>query len=139
VYVVMPFQCFLMLAGFVIAAVGRWYRNLPRGRIAVPQHTRFWAGGFLVSGIYALACIPAVFLIEHFQWWEWQAPIHLTSFCACIACITSALMYLLMSRRRQTGQTPTRALAYVAVVLAGGYLILVFTILLMLTFAGADF
>src|SRR5205823_3596629 len=80
----------------------------------------FWAVTFIASGVIALACIPTVFVFAHFHWWE--PPIHGISFCACIVCAVSALMYLLLVRRRADGAThlglPTRTLAYVALELA---------------------
>src|SRR4051794_32569664 len=75
---------------------------------------RFLAVTFFASGLIALACIPTVFLFEHFHWSE--APVHGTSFCACILCVLSAVMYLLLVRGSADRATlfglPTRTLAY---------------------------
>ena len=90
---------------------------------------RPWARAFLFSGGYALACVPAVFLFERMRWWE--APLHITSFGACVICAVSAVRYLWASRKDSDGgggggvaPRHTRTLAYVAVALAGGFLLL---------------
>jgi hypothetical protein len=102
---------------------------------------RFWAVTFFVSGLIALACIPTVFLFEHFDWWE--APVHGTSFCACILCVLSAVMYLLLVRGSADRATlfglPTRTLAYLAVALAGGFLLLLAAIIVLMALSPNDF
>lgn len=95
---------------------------------------RFWSSLFVLSGGIALACIPTVFIFEHFHWWE--SPVHGTGFAACIVCALSAIMYLAITRR--TGEStnvlgrPTRTLAYSAIALAGGFLLLLIAVVLLI-------
>jgi hypothetical protein len=102
---------------------------------------RLWAWGFLLSGVYALACIPAVFVFEHLRWEE--APLHITSFFACIVCVISAIMYL-WSGRAAGGESVgassrTRTLAYIAIALAGGFLLLCAIVVVLLANSMKDF
>lgn len=98
------------------------YAMAPRRRISRRQ----WAWGFLLSGFYALACIPAVFIFERFQWDE--APLHITSLFACIICVASAITYLRSCRASAGNEVESRGgirtLAWLAIVLAGGFLLL---------------
>jgi hypothetical protein len=102
---------------------------------------RFWAVTFVVSGLIALACIPTVFVFEHFHWWE--APVHGTSFCASVVCASSAVTYLLLVRRSADRATlfglPTRTLAYLALGLAGGFLLLLAAVVVLISFSMKDF
>src|SRR5207248_2304363 len=95
-----------------------------------------WAMSFIVSGVIALACIPTVFVFEHFRWEE--ASVRITSFAATTVCACSAGMYLLTVRRRVDYATiagiRTRTLAYLAVALAGGFLLLVAGMLVLFSF-----
>ena len=101
---------------------------------------RFWAVTFVVSGLVALGCVPAVFVFEHFGWWE--APVHGTSFCACVVCVLGAGMYLLLVGRRADRAMVlgfrTRTLAYTAVALAGGFLLLAAGILVLMAITPND-
>ncbi len=102
---------------------------------------RQWAWGFLLSGVYALGCIPAVFIFEHFRWED--APLHITSFFACIICLVSAVMYL-WTGRAAAGENVetsggTRTLAYIAIALAGGFLLLCAIVVVLLANSMKDF
>ena len=102
---------------------------------------RQWAWGFLLSGVYALACIPAVFIFEHLKWED--APLHMTSFFACIVCVVSAVMYL-WTGRAAAGENVepsggTRTLAYIAIALAGGFLLLWVIVVVLLANSMKDF
>jgi uncharacterized membrane protein YqhA len=100
-----------------------------------------WARAFILSGAYALACIPAVFVFERLGWSE--APLHTSSFFACILCVISASMYLWTTRASVTGESPrhhvTKILAYIALALAGGFLLLVVLLIILLTSTMDDF
>ncbi len=102
---------------------------------------RSWAWIFFAAGLYALACFPAVLLFEHLGWPE--TLLHLTAFLACVVCVVSALKYLLSTRHAGGRGTlmgvPTRTLAYVAMALAGGFLLFVVAIVLLLSFQPGDF
>lgn len=102
---------------------------------APDKSARFWAGSFLLSGGVALLCIPILFVLEHFR--SSEIEVHLTTFGACILCATSAAFYLARTRRmrgvsgaKRSGRT-LRLLAYVAVVLAGGFLLLLAVFMLL--------
>jgi hypothetical protein len=88
---------------------------------------RFWAITLVVSAFIAVACIPTVLVFEYFRWWE--SPVHGTAFCACIVSVLSAVMYLILVRRSACRATvlgfPARTLAYTAIALAGGFLLFV--------------
>jgi hypothetical protein len=102
---------------------------------------RQWAWGFLLSGTYALACIPAVFIFEHFRWDA--APLRITSFFACVICVVSASVYLWSSRASAGNEVDThsgtRTLAWLAIVLAGGFLLLVALFVVLLARSMRDF
>lgn len=96
-----------------------------------PKSSRFrvrpgWVSGviFIAFGLYALACIPAVFVFEHFRWPEFY--LHSSAMAACGICVIAAVLHLLTTWRDQRAASgvPTRALAYVALILGGGFLLL---------------
>lgn len=105
------------------------------------QSARTWAWTFLLSGGYALACIPAVFLFEHIGWED--APLHITSFLACIICAVSAAMYLNASRASMDGATRAvktmRMIAYLALALTAGFLLLCAALIVLLAASMDDF
>jgi hypothetical protein len=83
---------------------------------------------FLVAGIYALACIPAIFLAERFSWPEW--PFHTTQLLAVVLCFLTSVVFLWSTRGSQFGAQ--RWLATIASVLCG--LWLAFVVYVFLTF-----
>jgi hypothetical protein len=93
---------------------------------------------FLWAGLYALACIPAVFLFEAMRWPE--RFIHSSQFVACLLCFGAAITHLFTARhsRPRMFGIPTRGLAIVAAMLAGGYLLLVLIVLATLDFSSMD-
>ena len=58
--------------------------------------SRNWAWVFLLSGGYALACIPGVLLFERLGWPD--DLLNLTSFFSCLICLGGAWQYLLIRR-----------------------------------------
>lgn len=100
-----------------------------------------WAASFLITGVYALLCLPAVFVFEHFRWRE--RPLHTSVFLACVACVAAAAMHLRVSAigasNPSRGWRVTRRLAWVAIALAGGYLALVIAVVAWMTTLPIDF
>jgi len=88
-----------------------------------------------------LACGPAVLVFERFHWFEgW---LHLTSFCACVLAVISAVVYLVKTRgaagNAKMFGVSTRRLAFVAIVLAGGFLLFVVGVFVHLSLTPDDF
>src|SRR4051812_6993746 len=100
----------------------------------VAERGQFWAWAFLLSGGYALACIPAVFVFEHFDWFE--APLHLSSFAAWVICPISAIFYLWRNRgggeRRTLAARRTRTLAYLAIGVSSAALLFVIGLVILI-------
>jgi hypothetical protein len=96
------------------------------------------AAVFLWAGLYAAVCIPAVFLFEAMRWPEWF--IHSSQFVACLICVGTAAAHLFIARhlRPRVFGVPTRGLALAAMVLAGGYLLLIVIVLATLDFSAMD-
>jgi hypothetical protein len=99
------------------------------------RSARSWAWTFLASGVCALACFPAKVLFEHFRWFE--APLNILSFGACILAVISAVMYLIRTRGGASSGTtfglPTRMLALVTILLAGGFSLFCIGVVVMLS------
>ena len=95
--------------------------------------SRTWAWAFLLSGGYALACIPAVFLFERLRWPD--DPIHLTSFFACLICLGSASQYLTIRRAEDHDRSATRVslrlLARLAIGVTVGLLLFVLVVMVL--------
>lgn len=110
-----------------------------------------------------MACFPAVLVFEHFRWFE--GPLHLAAFCACIVAVTSAVIYLFKTRSG-TGKAakvaekpqlddpeidvraslppvafgvPVRALAFFAILLAGGFILFVIGVVVLLSLMPSEF
>jgi hypothetical protein len=130
---------------------------LPRSipfRPSQKDRAHFWAITFHSSGLLALICYPLVRIFERFHWFE--GPVHLTALIACVTCVLGATMYLAStSQRGDTNVRPTpemhtqrvsksaitdlkvlglpaRPMAYLALILAGGFLVLLLIGLLLL-------
>ena len=93
---------------------------------------------FLWAGLYALACIPAVFLFEAMRWPEWF--IHSSQFTACLLCFVAATAHLFLARHSHPRifGVPTRGLALLAALLGAGYLLLILIVLASLDFSSID-
>jgi len=70
---------------------------------------------FIVTGIYALLCFPAVLIAELYNWPEKY--IHISAFISSGLCFVSACVYYF--RTRNTPITLSRGLAIAAIILAG--------------------
>ncbi len=95
---------------------------------------------FLGAGFCALACIPAILIAERFHWRR-ESDIHITQFFACAVCALAAVAYLASTRGRREAVAgiPIRGLAYIAIVLAAGFLLLVVAIFAVLVIVPSDF
>ncbi len=91
-----------------------------------------WA--FLVTGIYALACAPAILLAERFGWRE--SVFHQSQFIAVLLCLPASAVFLWSTRGSRFGVH--RWLAVVATVLCGLWLALIAYLILTLDFSGID-
>ena len=76
---------------------------------------KFSKATFLLGGIYAVACIPAIFLAERFGWN--QRPFHLTQTIALVLCFVASTAFLWCTRASRFDAL--RWLATAAVVLCG--------------------
>jgi hypothetical protein len=73
---------------------------------------------FLVSGICALLCIPAVLIAERNNFPD--DPFHVVAMVSTPICLVSGLWFLVRSRKQKKGLP--RALAEAGVILAGGWI-----------------
>jgi hypothetical protein len=89
---------------------------------------------FMVTGFYALGCIPAIFVAEHFDWPEWI--LHTTQLCAVVLCLPASVIFLWFTRGSRFGGQ--RWLAVVAAVLSSVWLGLIAYLILTLDFSGID-
>jgi H+/Cl- antiporter ClcA len=89
---------------------------------------------FLIAGIYALACAPAILIAERFRWPEW--PMHMSQFGAVIVCFSASVLFLWNTRGM--GYSWYRWLAAVATVLCGLWLAIFIYVVLTLDFSGID-
>jgi hypothetical protein len=81
---------------------------------------------FLVSGIYALACVPAILLAERFHWPEW--PFHV--------CLPASLIFLRSTRGSRFGVR--KGFAVAAVLLCGLWLLFLAFVVLAFNQSGMD-
>ncbi len=87
---------------------------------------------FLVTGIYALACLPAVLLAERSGWS--QRPLHLTQSIAVLLCLVSSAGFLWSTRGLRIGAL--RWLASAAVLLCGLWLMFLAYVLVSFDLSG---
>ena len=89
---------------------------------------------FLVAGIYAALCAPAILLAERLAWP--QSPFHVTQLLAVALCLPASLTFLW--RTRGSPFTTQRWLAVTAAVLSGLWLSFVIYVLLTIDFSVMD-
>lgn len=91
------------------------------------RYARFWLYVFVGAGLYSLVCIPLIYLFEFLHWQE--SFFHISIFGACIVCVTGAAMYLVLLPgnvgKQRILHIPTRLVACLAILLAGGWLMLI--------------
>lgn len=102
---------------------------------------RFWVCTFLISGAISLACLPVAWIFKRLRWWD--LPVNAISGGACVLCAISAMIYLIVARRAKPQAphlgVPTRKLAFVALALTGGFLLLLVVLIALSILAPADF
>jgi hypothetical protein len=91
----------------------------------------FLRPAFLLSGLCALACLPAILVAERLAWSE--RPLHATQMIACLLCFLTSTAYLL---RNRTAPRNSRATAWLASLLSGGYLAFLLWVITRLDFSG---
>src|SRR4051794_27340611 len=89
---------------------------------------------FLIAGIYALACAPAILVAERFHWPEW--PMHMSQVGAVILCFSASILFLWKTRGR--GYSWYKWLAAVSIVLCGLWLMFVTYVVLTFDLSGID-
>ena len=89
---------------------------------------------FMGTGIYALACAPAILLAERLGWS--QSFFHATQLVATILCVPAAACFLWNTRGLRF--TWARCFAFVACVLSGLWLAFVLYVFLTLDFSAMD-
>ena len=104
----------------------------PRAKHSLAFLASWWL--FLSLGGYILACIPAIFVAEHFGWSQW--PLHTTQLLATVLCIPSAAAFLWCTRGARFGWQ--QVVAILAVLLAGLWCVFVCFVMLTLDFSGID-
>ena len=96
---------------------------------------------FIASGVVALACIPICFVFERLGWFA--AAVRLIQWAACVLCVLSAVIYLVLVRRGTDRPLvlglPVRPLAYTALVLAGGFLLMLAVIIVLIALSPGEF
>ena len=70
---------------------------------------------FLTTGGYALLCMPAILLAEHYGWP--QTPFHLTQIVATLLCFPASVLFLWLTKG--TRFSWHRSLGIVAAILSG--------------------
>ena len=88
---------------------------------------------FLLSGIYALLCIPGILLAERNGWS--QRPFHSTQWLAVAVCLVSSAKFLWGSRGLSVGWR--RPVACLGLLLSGLYLLFIIYVMVTLTFLDA--
>jgi hypothetical protein len=86
----------------------------------------------IASGAYALACIPAIYAAEHFDWPEW--PLHSTQLVAVAVCALASARHLWVGRG--SGWPATRVIAALACGATVGWLGFVAVVIATLDFSG---
>jgi hypothetical protein len=89
---------------------------------------------FLIAGIYALACAPAILIAERFRWPQW--PMHMSQFGAVILCFSASVLFLWSTRG--TGYSLYKWLAAMATVLCGLWLAFFIYVVQTFDFSGID-
>src|SRR6476619_4895090 len=89
---------------------------------------------FLIAGIYALACAPAILVVERFRRHEW--PMHMSQFGAVILCFSASILF--PWNTRGMGYSLYKWLAAASIVLCGLWLAFVSYVVLTFDFSGID-
>jgi hypothetical protein len=89
---------------------------------------------FVAAGLYALACIPAIFICESLGWRE--AFLHLSQFIAVLTCLPGGCLFLWATRG--TRFDFHRGLAAVASIFCGVWLVWLVYVVLSLDFSTLD-
>lgn len=89
---------------------------------------------WLVAGSYALACAPAILVVERLGWS--QRPLHLTQLIAVVLCVIAGIVFLRRSRGSPFARQ--RWLATGAVVIGCLWLAFVAWVWVSLDFSGID-
>jgi hypothetical protein len=91
---------------------------------------------FLISGGWALLCMPAILIAEQGGWS--QAPFHVTQFLATVVCFVSSVTFLVRYWGSESASGFERSLAVVAAILAGLWLAFCCYVILTFDLSGID-
>jgi hypothetical protein len=103
---------------------------------------RFWAAVFISSGLCALGCGVASVLADHFHLSDIEIFSRGGYLLATPVCAVSALIYLAIAGKEKgsrSARLPTRALAWIAVGIAGAFLLVLALFIVLMALSPNDF